>query len=102
MNERDSLPIGILLGAVTPVLGYILIDFVVKILIKNGIIAALSGSVYDSRMRTILLIAIVCNLLPFNIAKNKRWDRTMRGIVFPTLVYVGYWMYMYAGSLMQS
>lgn len=100
MNERDSLPIGILLGAVTPILGYLIIDFIVKILVKNGLIAALSGSVHDSRMRTILLIAIVCNLLPFNIAKNRRWDRTMRGIVFPTLVYVGYWMYMYAGKLM--
>lgn len=99
MSERDSFPIGLLLGALFPVIGYLCLDFIVGMLVDQGTIAGLSGSAYDKRMRTVLLIAICFNLIPFTFAQKNRYDNTMRGIVFPTLIYVGYWVYRYYDTL---
>lgn len=99
MIEKDSIPIGLLLGAVFPVLGYVGMEYIIGILVENGSIAGLSGNSYDRRMRTILLIAICCNLIPFTVAQKQRWDQTMRGITFPTMIYVAYWLYRYNDTL---
>ena len=44
-------------------------------------------------MRTIGLLAICTNLIPFEICRRKRYDDTMRGHCFPTLIYVAFWVY---------
>jgi len=38
--------------------------------------------------------------LPLQYFYKKYWDNAMRGIVFPTLIFVGLWMYLYGFELL--
>jgi len=99
MIEKNSVFTGLVLGAIVPVLGYIAVEFIFGILTDMGLMDYVSSSGASRRMRTLALIGICCNLIPFNIARKNRWDGTMRGIVFPTLLYVGFWLYQYSSIL---
>lgn len=97
--EKDSKLLGFVLGAIFPVLGYVLIDGLFEFLTDQGLMSNTSGSGVSRRMRTVALLAICSTLVPFQWAKRNRYDDTMRGIVFPTLIYVGYWVYFFYDHL---
>jgi len=99
MIEKNSVLSGLVLGCIVPVLGFIVVEFIFNIMTQYGLMAEVSSSSAGRRFRTLTLIAICTNLIPFNIAKNRKWDETMRGIVFPTLIYVGAWVYKFYGEL---
>ena len=99
MIEKNSVFTGLVLGAIVPVLGYIVTEFIFSLMTQAGIMEYVSGSGSSRRMRTLALIGICTNLVPFNVARKYKWDNTMRGIVFPTLLYVGFWLYQYSGIL---
>jgi len=98
--QKDSILTGFVLGAIVPVLGYIVIEFLFNLLTQWGLMEEVSLSSAGKRFRTTLLLAICCNLIPFQIAKNYRWDDTLRGIVFPTLIYVGFWVFTFSRNLL--
>lgn len=97
MIDKDSVFTGLIVGAIVPVLGYIAVEFIFSLLTEAGLMEYVSGGGVSRRMRTLALLGICCNLIPFNICRNRKWDNTMRGIVFPTLLYVGFWIWQYAG-----
>jgi hypothetical protein len=99
MIDKNSIIFGLLLGAIVPVGGFVLTEFIFNTLTDLGIMDKVSSSTAGRRFRTLALIAICYNLIPFNICKNYRWDETMRGIIFPTLIYVGAWVYKFYGEL---
>ncbi len=99
MIDKNSIFTGLVLGAIVPVLGYIVVEFIFGLLTQMGLMEYVSSSGSSRRMRTLALIGICCNLIPFNIARKYKWDNTMRGIVFPTLLYVGFWLYQYSSLL---
>ncbi|HMP32117.1 MAG TPA: hypothetical protein PKD85_21100, partial [Saprospiraceae bacterium] len=95
----DSKLLGFVLGAILPLLGFILVDTLFEFLSQQGLMAQTSGAGVSRRMRTVALLAICSNLIPFQWAKRNRYDDTMRGIIFPTLIYVGYWVYFFYDHL---
>lgn len=95
MNDNNTIPIGLLLGAIIPVIGFVLFEGIFNGLELAGLIEEATVSSMGRRQRTIALLAICTNLLPFNFAKKRKLDNIMRGIIFPTLVYVGGWIYTY-------
>ncbi|MBK6363225.1 MAG: hypothetical protein IPL63_04955 [Saprospiraceae bacterium] len=97
--QKDSLLTGFVLGALVPVFGFIVIDFIFSLLTQYSLIEEVTSSTSGKRMRTILLFSICCNLIPFQMAKKERYDNTLRGIVFPTLIYVIFWVYKFYGGL---
>ena len=97
--DKDSIFTGLVIGAIIPVLGYIVVEFLFNLLSQFGLMDYVSGSGTSRRTRTLALIGICCNLIPFNYARKQKWDNTMRGIVFPTLIYVAFWLYQYSGVL---
>jgi len=99
-NNFDSIIIGLAVGAIVPILGYIGTEAIFGVLTDMGLMEEGGTGVYSKRSRTLGLLGICWNLIPFNIAKNKRWDQMMRGIVFPTLIYVGFWLYKYSSILL--
>ena len=60
-----------------------------------------AGMTGNFRERTIALIAIICNVIPLQIFNRKLFLDAMRGIVFPTLIYVVLWMYFSGFDLLQ-
>ena len=99
MMDKNSIVTGLVLGCIVPVLGFIVVQFIFDTLIQFGLMAEVTASSEGRRLRTLALIGICFNLIPFNISKNNRWDQTMRGIVFPTLVYVGAWIFRFYSEL---
>jgi len=97
--DKDSVFTGLVMGALIPVIGYIAIEFLFDLATQMGWIDAVSASTSERRLRTIFLLSICTNLIPFHVAKYNKWDNTMRGVVFPTLIYVGFWIYTFYESL---
>lgn len=95
MNDNNTLPMGLLLGAIVPVLAFIVIETLFSGLESIGLFEEATTSALSQRERTIGLLAICSNLLPFNFSKKRKWDNVMRGIIFPTMIYVGGWLYRY-------
>jgi hypothetical protein len=93
--EKDSLLTGFVIGAIVPVIGYFLFENLFEFLSAKGVLAEAIGESLMRRVRTIELIAICSNIIPFEIGRRKHLDDTLRGIVFPTLIYVGFWIYKY-------
>lgn len=98
--EKNSIITGLVLGATVPVLGFMLIEQLFDIMAQYGLVANASGAGLNRRMRTILLLAICTILIPFNWAKRNYHTETMRGMIFPTIIYVGYWVYKFAHILL--
>lgn len=97
--EKDSILTGLVLGAIIPVLGYMVIDQVFEWVTNLGWMDVTSGGGISKRERTLGLLAICCNLIPFQISLKYRYDETMRGVIFPTMIYVGAWLYVNANLL---
>jgi len=97
--EKDSKLLGFVLGAIVPVLAYILIEQGFEFLSNYGLMASSEGDGISRRMRSIGLFAICTILVPFNWAKRNYYDETMRGMILPTLIYVGFWVYKYINVL---
>ncbi len=100
MIEKDSFITGFLFGAVVPVLGYVVINNLVEWLISMGWMSSAGSSLASDHMyRTILLVSICTILIPFQISQRKRWDQTMRGMILPTMIYIGFWVYTFYDQL---
>ncbi len=99
MIEKNSVLFGLVLGCIVPVAGFIFFEFLFNTLTSLGLMDEVSVSTSGRRFRTLTLLAICTILIPFNIAIAKKWDETTRGIVFPTLIYAGAWVYKFYTEL---
>jgi len=100
MNDKNTIVIGLAAGAIMPVLGFVVIEFVFETLSNFGLMDSGGTGYYSKRFRSLALFAICCNLIPLNYFKRQRWDQTMKGVVFPTLIYAGFWVYKYMSILL--
>jgi hypothetical protein len=92
--DRDSFLLGLVVGTAFPVMVYgILLTLYDWLEIR--LLASDVGMSPDFRFRTLMLVAICANLLPFNIYRRWSRDNTMRGMVLPTMGFVVYWFWVY-------
>ena len=90
MLRRNEIWLGIILGLVIPFVGYALL----LTIYENFDIMGWASSEHmseDFRTRTLGLLAISMNLIPFALYNRLRFTNTMRGLIFPTMVYVVVW-----------
>lgn len=93
--------IGFAIGATTPVLGYILISFIFEQLTDSGLMGELGSSFSVlKRQRTLAVLAIASNLIPFQLFKNKRKYDHMRGLVITTFIYAIVWIIYFWDSIL--
>ena len=99
-NEKyDQVWIGVIAGLAAPIFWYFIWLSLYDAIETMGWIEP-GGISEDFRQRTSALVAICLNILPLQIFKNRYLDRSMRGIVFPTVFYVGVWLYFFASSVL--
>ncbi len=98
-SKYDNVLTGIIVGVVVPIVAYGLLIFIYDILDDLDILHA-QGLAPNFRERTIGLLALVTNLIPLQFFSKKYCQNAMRGIVFPTLIYVCLWMYFYGRELL--
>lgn len=92
---KNSFITGIVVGAVWPIVIYGLLLFLFDTLIKMGLLDPMRIST-DLKQRTLPLVALCSNALVMQYLHKKNWTETMRGLVFPTLLFAGIWFWKYA------
>ena len=96
---RNNFWLGLAIGICVPIASYgillSLFDFVDQSFLPPDV--SLSRGFRD---RTLSVIAICCNLIPFHLYKRNYCDNTMRGMVIPTLGFVGWWVWEYGRVLL--
>jgi len=98
MLNKDSIPLGFVLGIVIPFVGYAVWLMVFEQLTEAGVMSP-QGFTTNWRERTIGLLAICCNLIPFLVYNKKRFTNTMRGIIFPTVGLAMVWFYFFGAAM---
>ncbi len=97
--EKDKVIVGLIIGFLLPVIGYAILLELYDQLSSNGIISD-EGLAESFRDRTIALLAICFNLIPFSFFNRKRMQNGMRGLIFPTVVFVVIWFFYFKDSIL--
>jgi hypothetical protein len=101
MWGRDSVVSGILLGIIFPLVGYGILWLFFYALLYGGVLP--EEYIHSMRAgRTIMVLAICCNIIPLQVFKRRRQDNSIRGIAFPTILFVIVWFIVYGSQLFQS
>lgn len=98
--EKNSVFTGIVVGIIVPVLGFVMAETLFDTLTTMGVMEDVTMSTATKRFRTLVLIGICFNLLPLHFFKSRGWDQSMRGVVFPTLVYAASWVWKFGLHLL--
>lgn len=99
MFHKDSLPLGLLIGLVVPFVGYaILLELYDQLALSQ--MASDAGMTENFRSRTVALLAVCFNLIPFTIYNRNRCFNTMRGLVFPTVLLAVTWFFYFQSHLL--
>jgi len=91
-RENDSILIGIMIGVTVPVLGYWCIENIFTLLTESGVMDEVTASTFGKRMKTLSLLAICTNIIPSQLANNKRYVKILQGVIFATLFYAACWV----------
>ncbi len=97
-RKYDKELTGVLVGAAFPLIWYFLLLQLFTGMEAMEWIPA-QDPLSDFRQRTSALVAICLNIVPLQIFKVQYMDRAMRGIVFPTVILVGLWLYLFGDSV---
>ena len=96
--KKNDIKIGILIGLLLPFLGFWLWKGIFELLTMMKVMDP-TGFSEDWRERTFALLAICLNIFPFQFHQKNRNDDTMRGLVFPTVLYVVLWVILFRESI---
>ncbi len=99
MFRQNSLLIGFAIGVTVPVLGYILLESLFAALEGLGVTTP-TGEGIRLRDRTMALLAICCNLLPFWRFNTRFTEATMRGVLIATALFVVGWFFTYGRGVL--
>ena len=94
MLEKNSLPVGLLVGILLPVIGYFLFYSIFEGLEALGWVSD-GGFRPKFRERTVGIIALALNAIALNYYQKRSYFNSVRGIVVVTALLVGLWLYLY-------
>ena len=87
------------MGLVIPFVGYALLLTVYEQLAAWNFISS-EGLTQNFRIRTIGLLAICLNIIPFQIFKNRYYFDLLRGVVLATFLCAALWFIKYGRTLL--
>lgn len=97
--RNNSLPVGALIGALSPILGVAIVYFIFAFMVASGWMDDAAGGIYSKRMRTVLLLGICTNIYWIRRANSPFLAQQLRGISIVTMVYCVVWFAFYFSSL---
>ncbi len=98
-RRKDSFLIGLLAGTAVPITAYGILLFLYDLLDSSDIISDV-GFAEDFRTRTLMLFSICANLALLSYFRKRNMDHSMRGVVFPTLLFVILWFIFYGRHIL--
>jgi amino acid permease len=96
--NKNHIVLGIILGICVPILAYAFFLYVFD-LFDQLELTDINYPRKQFRERTIGMLAIAAELVPFEIYRKLKYDQTMRGLIFPTVLYVVVWIIYYGKSV---
>ena len=94
MLEKNSLPIGIIVGILLPILGYIVFSGIYEVLEMLDWVSA-GGFRPKFRERTVGIVAIALNAVALNYYQKRYYNNSVKGIVLTTVIWIGLWLYLF-------
>ena len=95
LKKNAVLP-GVILGLVIPFVGV-----AVLMMFDEWIVDLVNSSVYTGqKRRTLFLLGICLNLIPFQIFRNRKMDKGLRGVGLMTMVYAAVWFAYFASEFL--
>ncbi len=91
MFNKNNIFIGLGLGILLPLLSFVLLYFFFGQLESAGM-ASGEGFSPSFRRRTLAIVAICLNIIPFNIFQKRRFTQSMRGMAIATVIYAVIWI----------
>jgi hypothetical protein len=92
---KTSIWFGIILGVCIPFIGAALSMMIFEQLAKINIVPMIGGKFSVNQQRTIWVIGIIFNIIPFQYFKYKKEEKVMQGILYATIVAVVIWIGFY-------
>ena len=94
MIEKNSFPIGLMIGIFLPIIGYFIFFGIFEGLESLGWMSD-SGFRPKFRERTVGIIAIALNAIALNYYQKRYYNNSVRGLVIMIVLYVGLWLYLF-------
>jgi hypothetical protein len=102
MNLReDKVLVGVITGILVPIVSYGLLTLIYSLFTSIGLMDP-DGFSASWRLRTTLLLAICSNLIPFNLHNKAQHAQAMRGLIFPTVIMVVIWVFMFRDVIFRT
>lgn len=101
MLRHNSFLIGFAVGVTVPVLAYLAVETGLEFLASAGVTGPNGQAVYFKE-RTLALLAVCANLLPFYKFNSRFTEATMRGVLVATGVLVAGWFWVYGRALLNG
>ena len=92
MLNKDTFLTGLIAATILPIIAYIALTIIFNGLEESGLASTEGFSLYF-RERTTGIVAIGSNAILMNYLNKSRHRDSIRGVVLPTLVFIGIWIY---------
>ena len=90
--------LGLIMGALVPVIAYALLLSLKDALISSGVLPQI-WETFPSTIRTIGVLAICANLIVIQFFNARRYTNAMRGLIFPTFAFMLLWFVIYGPEI---
>ena len=95
----NTILLGVVIGLIVPFVGYAILLSIYDWMDAQGYISDV-GMSPSFRERTLALLALCFNLIPF-IIFNRQWQaQSMRGLIFPTILYAILWVIFFSQDIL--
>jgi hypothetical protein len=94
--KKNAVLSGVILGLVIPFVGV-----AVLMMLDEWIVDLVNSPVYNGqKQRTLFLLGICLNLIPFQYFRNQRRTQSMRGVGIMTMIYAAAWFVYFASEFL--
>jgi len=98
-EKYDKVWVGFLAALILPIFWYFVMMSFFDSMETMGWVEPGAVSI-DFRQRTSALVGICLNILPLQVFNTQKMDYGMRGVIFPTVLFVGLWLYRFGSSVL--
>ncbi|MEM6724157.1 MAG: hypothetical protein AAF598_08970 [Bacteroidota bacterium] len=98
--KKDALITGLIVGLVVPFVSLALLMELNDLLIGSEIEIRPGNNFSGLSLRFMSLVALCLNIFPFRFYSKRRYDQSMRGMIFPTLGFAVTWLVIFGKTLL--
>ena len=91
---------GVIWGVLIPFIGVALLMILDEAIVDMDLALPNNNIYLGQKSRTLFLLAICLNLIPFQIFRNRRMDKALRGIGLVTITYAIIWFFYFSSTIL--